>query len=46
MIEYTNNMTHYAREIQDKKIITKSYKIVEESIIKLLKDEQKYFRNL
>ncbi len=41
MIEYTNNMTHYAREIQDKKLLQKSYKIVEESIIKLLKDEQK-----
>jgi hypothetical protein len=41
MIEYANDMTHYAREIQDKELLQKSYKIVEESIIKLLKNEQK-----
>lgn len=41
MIEYANDMTHYAREIQDKELLQKSYKIVEESIIKILKNEQK-----
>ena len=41
MIEYTNDMTHYARETKDRKLLEKSYKIVGESIINLLNDEQK-----
>jgi hypothetical protein len=41
IIEYANDMTHYARETQDKEMLQKSYQIVEENKIKLFKDGQK-----
>lgn len=41
IIEYANDMTHYAREIQDNKLLQKSYKIVENSVVHLLKDKEK-----
>jgi len=41
IIQYANDMTHYARETKDKELLQKSYKIVEDSVTGLLKDEEK-----
>lgn len=40
ILQYTNDMTHYARETKDKELLKKSYEIVENSVKNLLKNEQ------
>ncbi|MGE4457047.1 MAG: hypothetical protein AB7E13_08920, partial [Arcobacteraceae bacterium] len=40
VIQYANDMTHYARETQDNELLQKSYKIVEDGVVHLLKDNE------
>lgn len=40
VMQYANDMTHYARETQDNELLQKSYKIVEDSVVHLLKDKE------
>ncbi len=40
VMQYANDMTHYARETQDNELLQKSYKIVADSVIHLLKDKE------
>ncbi|MGE4457248.1 MAG: hypothetical protein AB7E13_09935 [Arcobacteraceae bacterium] len=40
VIQYANDMTHYARETQDNELLQKSYKIVEDSVVHLLKNKE------
>lgn len=41
IIQYANDMTHYAREIQDKKLLKKSYKIIQNDVMTLLDNNEK-----
>jgi hypothetical protein len=40
VMQYANDMTHYAREIQDDELLQNSYKIVEDSLVHLLKNKE------
>lgn len=40
VMQYANDMTHYARETQDNELLQKSYKIVEDNVVHLLKDKE------
>ncbi|MDD3835086.1 MAG: hypothetical protein PHS42_06395 [Sulfurimonas sp.] len=40
IMQYANDMTHYARETHDNELLQKSYKIVEDSVVHLLEDKE------
>ncbi len=40
MIEYINNLTHYARQINDRQLLNKSYELIEDNNLKLKHHEQ------
>lgn len=41
LLEYTNDLTHYARQINNKKLLLKSYSIVNTHLKKLVKEKEK-----
>ena len=42
LLEYTNDLTHYARQINNKELLLKSYSISNNDVKKLLKDKESF----